>query len=420
MTVIFGSNFGDTLFASSDNSTIFGGAGNDYIFGNIGFDFIDGGSGFDVVDYSSLNTPISLEATGIVDKGMAGVDQLTSIEAIIAPVGQFNLIDASTPLNSPVSMMVDLAANSLIVNGIPGVGSLSRTVVNFTDVIGTSGDDIIAGNSQDNLLIGGAGNDYFFGSVGFDFIDGGSGFDVVDYRFLNTPISLEATGIVDKGMAGVDQLASIEAIIAPAGQFNLIDASTPFDSPVSIVVDLAFNSLTVNGIPGAGSLSRTVVNFTDVIGSSGDDIIFGNSQDNLLIGGAGDDLIFGDGGNNLLFGGSGNDILIGGPGNDVLNGYGFTNGEIDVLVGGGGSDLFVLGDAFGPYYLGSGYAIIEDFNPFEGDLIQVFGSSSNYSLAFQPFTSTNTLDTLIFAGSDLIGVVAGTTDVIPALDFVTA
>ncbi|MGG6242679.1 calcium-binding protein [Nodosilinea sp. AN01ver1] len=290
----------------------------------------------------------------------------------------------------------------------------------MTVIFGSDFGDTIFVSPDNSSVYAGAGDDYIFGSTGFDTIDGGAGFDVLDYSSLNTPISLEATGVVNKGLAGTDQMSSIEAIVAPAGQFNLIDASTPSNSPVSIVVDLALNSLTVNGIPGRDSLSRTVVNFTDVIGTSQADVIFGDSQDNILIGGGGDDFIFGDSGNDLLVGGSGSDNLIGGSGNDVLNGYGFTSGEVDILVGGEGSDLFVLGDALGSYYLGSGYAIIDDFNPFEGDLIQVFGSASNYSLSFQPFTSTNTLDTLIFAGSDLIGVVAGTTNVVPALDFVAA
>ncbi|MBE9107894.1 hypothetical protein IQ273_00445 [Nodosilinea sp. LEGE 07298] len=290
----------------------------------------------------------------------------------------------------------------------------------MTVIFGSDFGDTIFVSPDNSNVYAGAGDDYIFGSTGFDTIDGGAGFDVVDYSSLNTPISLEATGVVNKGLAGTDQMSSIEAIVAPADQFNLIDASTPLNSPVSVVVDLALNSLTINGIPGVDSLSRTVVNFTDVIGTSQADVIFGDGQDNILAGAGGDDFIFGDSGNDLLFGGSGSDTLIGGLGNDLLSGYGFTSDEVDILVGGEGSDLFVLGDALGSYYLESGYAIIDDFNPFEGDLIQVFGSASNYSLSFQPFTSTNTLDTLIFAGSDLIGVVAGTTNVVPALDFVAA
>ncbi|MBW4458758.1 MAG: hypothetical protein KME47_00675 [Nodosilinea sp. WJT8-NPBG4] len=283
----------------------------------------------------------------------------------------------------------------------------------MTVIFGSDFGDTILVSPDNSSVYAGAGDDYIFGSIGFYTIDGGAGFDVVDYGLLNTPISLEATGVINKGLAGTDQMSSIEAIVAPAGQFNLIDASTPSNSPVSIVVDLALNSLTINGIPGKDSLSRTVVNFTDVIGTSQADVILGDSQNNILIGGGGDDFIFGDSGNDQLFGGSGSNTLIGGSGNDILNGYEFTSGEVDSLVGGDGSDLFVLGDALDAYYLGSGYAIIDDFNPAEGDLIQVFGSANNYSLSFQPFTSTDTLDTLIFAGSDLISVVAGTTNVVP-------
>jgi Ca2+-binding RTX toxin-like protein len=279
---------------------------------------------------------------------------------------------------------------------------------------------IILANPANSTTVGSADNDYILGTTGSGFIDGGDGSDVIDYSLLNVPISLKATGIIDKGSAGVDDITAIETIIAPANQFNLVDATTPPDSNVSMIIDLALNTLLVDGIPGAGTLSRTVVNFTDVIGTSQADIIFGDGQSNILIGGDGGDFIFGDTNDDLLLGEAGSDFLVGGDGNDILSGYGFTSGEFDSLVGGSGSDLFILGDALGSYYLGEGYAVIADFNPAEGDLIQVFGSASNYSLSFQSFTSADRVDTLIFLGNDLISVVEGTTDVIPALDFVSA
>ena len=59
--------------------------------------------------------------------------------------------------------------------------------------------------------------------------------------------------------------------------------------------------------------------------------------------------------------------------------------SLDVLTGADGDDLFVLGDALGPYYndgspaLGStDMAVITDFRP--GDRIQLYGNSSLYSL----------------------------------------
>lgn len=69
---------------------------------------------------------------------------------------------------------------------------------------------------------------------------------------------------------------------------------------------------------------------------------------------------------------------------------------------------------------GSGFAIITDFNFLEGDKIQVFGSISNYSLSFQNLSGGLSLDTLIFFGSRLVGVVQDNTNVVPAFDFVTA
>jgi Ca2+-binding RTX toxin-like protein len=280
-------------------------------------------------------------------------------------------------------------------------------------------DDVLFTTFESDTVIAGSGNDYIFGSSGFDVINGGSGFDTIDYRFLNTSITLLPTGLVDKGTAGTDQLVSVETIVAPLGRGNWINALTDIDSPVSVTVNLSENSLQVNNIPNVGTLSRTVVNFTNVIGTNQADILIGDAQDNILNGAGGDDIIVGLSGNNLLLGGSGNDIVIGGDGNDILVGYGNTDGEVDILVGGAGADLFVLGDAFGSYYSGSGYAILVDFNPFENDKIQVFGRRRDYTLIPLPVLSRDVADTLIFKDNDLVAIVQGTTSLLPNIDFIT-
>lgn len=483
MSTIYGTAFNDVITETFNNDSIFSFNGNDYIYGGYGFDFIDGGGGYDTVDYSYLGQAITLEATGLVQKGNAGADQLFLVENIIAPGNQFNVINAAAGSNSPIAIAVDLSLSSLSVYNIPQVGTLNLTVQNFSGVVGTAQADYIAGNSQDNFLDGGAGNDYlyggagndliygfsgddvidsgsgddslfgesgndyFYGNYGFDSVNGGVGFDTIDYSYLGQQITLEATGAVKKGNAGADQLFLVENIIAPSDQFNIIDASSGGNSQVSINVDLSSNSLTVNNIPQVGTLNLTVQNFLGVVGTAQADSIAGNSQDNFLDGGAGNDYLFGgkgsdliyggsgndtlDGwegndtlygesgddmlmgysGNDVLFGGSGSDILEGESGNDVLNGYGFTAGEFDLLIGGGGADLFVLGDAGGSYYLGNGYATIADFSASQQDAIQVFGSLSNYSLSFQNSIGGSLLDTLIYKGNDLIGVVQDTTNV---------
>lgn len=52
------------------------------------------------------------------------------------------------------------------------------------------------------------------------------------------------------------------------------------------------------------------------------------------------------------------------------------------MTGGKGSDTFVLGDKTdGVYYLGDGYAKIQDFRLLEGDKLQLTGNIKDYSIS---------------------------------------
>lgn len=171
-------------------------------------------------------------------------------------------------------------------------------------------------------------------------------------------------------------------------------------------------------------------------GNDDDDILYGTSGDdnNLRGNGTGKDTFYGEGGNDFITGGLGNDHLYGEDGNDTLIGsvttaMGTAGGDlsdvnqidnltggsgadtldpltktilkvtggiktaggglpgvnqIDNLTGGAGADTFVLGNSAIPYYADpdltnpgtNDYAIINDFNPNEGDVIQL---AANYS-----------------------------------------
>ncbi|CAO5063756.1 Calcium-binding protein [Microcystis aeruginosa] len=75
--------------------------------------------------------------------------------------------------------------------------------------------------------------------------------------------------------------------------------------------------------------------------------------------------------NDYLIGNGGNDNLVGYSGSDILQGssnFSSSNNEIDTLNGSwenttpdGYSDLFVLGNASGNLYRGTGFAIIQNF-----------------------------------------------------------
>mgnify|MGYP001796856248 CR=1 FL=1 len=351
---VTGTTQDDRIIGNAEDNILIGNGGNDFFGGSAGDDIIDGDDGGandnDTVDYSGLGEAITLGATGtIVKDGGLGTDQLQRIETIIGDANQANTIDTSGAGNA-ASIVVDLAAESLEINNIPGVGTLNRTVVNFVNVIGTAQDDTISGNNEDNT---------FGGSAGDDSISGNGGNDTVDYTGLGEAVTLLPTGtIVNDGGFGTDQLFIFETIIGDANQDNRIDASTS-GTEASIYVDLAAETLEVNDIPGFGTLNFNVENFVNVTGTTQDDNIIGNAEDN------------------------------------IINGFGGN----DDLTGGAGADTFVLGEDGNFFYTGFGnVATIREFESGE-DKIQLTGSLDDY-LFFGSIISFDDGDGVFNIGDD--------------------
>jgi Ca2+-binding RTX toxin-like protein len=148
-------------------------------------------------------------------------------------------------------------------------------------------------------------------------------------------------------------------------------------------------------------------------GNRGNDGLFGYGGNDSLFGGYGVDYLYGDAGNDSLFGGYGVDYLYGGAGNDILIGYAnSTEFEADTLEGGTGADTFVLGEGFA-FYVDEGdeLAFIVDFSRAEGDKLQVFGSTSDYSL------EVNFFGVDVNYQGELIASVLNVTDLNLELDF---
>ncbi|WJV57188.1 Ig-like domain-containing protein [Pectobacteriaceae bacterium C111] len=144
--------------------------------------------------------------------------------------------------------------------------------------------------------------------------------------------------------------------------------------------DILFgDSITFDGIEGngltalqhyiAGKLntstgeSLTVQEMHNYISGHSAEFDLSSSHDgnDILNGGVGNDILFGQGGKDVLNGGMGNDILYGGSGDDILIGGSGNN----ILTGGAGADTFTWqsGD--------TGHDVIKDFNPGEGDRIDL-------------------------------------------------
>lgn len=126
--------------------------------------------------------------------------------------------------------------------------------------------------------------------------------------------------------------------------------------------------------------------------------------------------IEGTGDDELLQGTQSNDKLVGRNGNDTLIGFDTSAGvaEVDKLIGGQGGDLFVLGDANRAYYATASsddYAIINDFQLNQGDLIQLHGTADDYAIGSSPFALEGVGIYLNISGQDeLIGLVNGVTN----------
>jgi beta-glucanase (GH16 family) len=143
---------------------------------------------------------------------------------------------------------------------------------------------------------------------------------------------------------------------------------------------------TITGWAGSSFLTgddgNDVINggsgFDRTNGNAGNDTVHGNGGDDWVTGGRDNDVLFGDDGADILNGNLGNDIGDGGVGNDtvrggqgddvLLGGAGddYLSGDLgdDTLTGGTGADTFRA-------FAGGGRDVIADFNPAEGDRIQL-------------------------------------------------
>ncbi|HEY9905634.1 MAG TPA: calcium-binding protein [Candidatus Sericytochromatia bacterium] len=379
------------LNGTSLNDSLLGGQADDTLNGSVGNDTLDGGAGFDTADYSGLSQAITALPRGGLLKGSLGTDSLFSIERIVGAVGQANTIDSSSSTGG-ASLKVNLAGNSVTVNGIPGIGSQLITVENFVNVIATSNGDTITGNSRNNILDGRAGNDTLNGGWGNDTLLGGDGNDFLDGGRGNDSMS---------GGTGSD-------IYTVDSRFDRISESLnagtdAVNASISYILGANVENLTLTD---SANLSGT--------GNSLNNAIRGNAGNNTLSGGAGNDTLIGGDGNDILIGGAGNDSLSGGNGSDRLNGYSTSlrgGPQSDRLSGGAGSDYFILGGTWGVSYQGFGYATITDWDA-SSDFIEVCGSCGQYSVVSGNFSGgSSALDTGVYFGTDLIAVVQDSTNV---------
>ncbi len=352
MSIIFGTNAGDTITGTDSSDTIDALGGNDAVDGLGGDDIIIGGSGDDTISGGAGSDKIT---------GGSGNDLITG--GIVGDHG-FDVLDGGDGDDTLVLTAPGVAhggdgfdvlrfyadGNNAAVIGISSIADAHAFV-------GTDG--TIVDGVEELVFQGGSGNDWVRGGDNPDtlYVNGGS--NVVDAQGGDDSIAVraEATNTI-LGGSGYDTLylehdATDRYVFAASG--NLAT-----DSFHSQFVDIeSFHIFGGDGVEIV-SLGKGDDTFS---GGGGDDLARGGNGADLLSGGTGNDTLFGNNGDDKLYGGAGNDVIFGGAGNDILRG----DAGDDALDGGAGSDRYNGGAGADRFFI-SGNDMVGDFHTGEDRL----------------------------------------------------
>lgn len=234
---------------------------------------------------------------------------------------------------------------------------------------GGNGNDLLAGGIDNDQLYGDAGNDTVWGGSGHDSIIGGDGADSIFGNTGNDNLNGQTGADVMYGGSGNDFLwggggADSDTLHGDSGNDTLRGVG---------------GNDALHGGTGNDNLQGDDGN-DSLYGGEGNDTSTGGQGSDLLLGGAGNDRLHGDNGNDFLHGEGGNDTIVGGNGDDRING----NSGDDRLNGNAGADTFI-------FHGGSGDDRIADFDPNEGDKIDLSGLS--HITDAQDFIDNNITDT---------------------------
>lgn len=352
-----------------------------------------GDSSFENLEGSQLNDSLlEGDRQNNIIKGLQGIDSLSGLEGddtLIGGDGADSLNggvnstsltansddfrtggDTASYESSPTGVEVNLSTNTGRFGDAEG-----DTFQEIENLIGSAYSDSLTGNAANNDINPSLRDPDQIGQSIFDDVDGGEGRDrlTVDYSMRD----YEEYGGVIGGFNTSSLIRSSQSGLIDVVQFKNIERL--FIIGTSKRDELYGGENRDNFYTGAGD------DFVSA-GNGHDDIKTDDGIDTIDAG-SGNDSVKAGQGNDQLFGGQGNDQLVGGDGNDFLQGTNSTTSEdLDSLTGGGGADRFIVGDSLnGLYYTydtsqqDKGYALITDFNPEDGDIIQIT-ECGNYEL----------------------------------------
>ena len=300
-------NGNDTLIGGPGDDQLIGGPDNDILEGGPGADRLIGNDGSDTASYTNAPTAVVIR---LHNEHLAGGDT------------------TGDSFPNRVEVTWTDAGGTEHNESLPDVENITGSAFNDT-LAGDRRDNVLKGNAGNDTLYGGpgGGDDALHGDPGMDRLFGGQGNDILE------------------GGKDADQLSG-----GPGS-----DTASYADSPEGVTVRLHNDQAMGGDALGDTFPNRVEVSWTDsdgttlteslpdienLIGSAFDDTLAGDRRDNRLEGGAGNDTLYGGpgGGDDIMNGNAGDDRLFGGQGNDKLYG---SDGN-DRLAGGPGEDIFIF------------------------------------------------------------------------------
>ena len=462
-----------SIVTTGSNSNLWAslGAGNDAVTitttGNGAYVSIQGGDGNDAFGVDGNGTSsqtalygnagldtfhltgsvVGLSVYGGTEADSVVFDDGVSLTGLIDGGADHNTLDFSRYITG---LTVNLSNNS----ASPINGGVASGFVNFANLIGGAGNDVLTGDNQDNTINGSAGNDTINGMGGNDTLIGGpgddtfvfsSGFgqdivvensgegnDTLDFSAFTTALTVVpgssvtvSDGLGNSMTHNQNQIETLKLgsgnnRVAPTngGQFFGGAGTIQAGSGVDTLDYSAYTSgVTVNLAAGTAQGIGTVSGFENIMGGSGNDTLTGDAGNNVFFADPGDDTLNGMGGVDTFDASASRDNLIvnltagtstsdhSDPGTDpgmdtllnienVNTGSGndsLTGGPGDnVLNGGSGNDTYTIGDG------GGSDTIIDSAG---NDTLSFAGASNAVAFNLAASTATSGTNTVSYSGS---------------------
>ncbi len=242
-----------------------------------------------------------------------------------------------------------IARDTVIENFVAGSGNDEVTGNDAANRLeGRAGNDTLRGGAGADRIEGGDGNDRLDGGPGADAIDGGAGHDLLWYEGSDAGVSVSfLTGTGSGGHASGDNFENVEGVIgsphtdtltggagndwlAGKGGDDVLAGGAGSDNLVGGAgADAMDGGAGHDRVLYGGSDAAVVIDLSARTARGGDaagdtlenvEEVVGSAYADTLTGGAGNDWLAGKGGDDVLAGGAGNDNLVGGSGADAMNG----------------------------------------------------------------------------------------------------